>query len=152
METVIKDVIEGGLTPELMMQLFVLVLVIFIALWIRGWIVRQLAFMRFKGSMNVAKDVIVRESTSVGHVDFRFESIDSVSIILRSVDGKLKKVIPTKSSNDRDWVIVQRRDESAGIAHCALFVFQTQTMGCGARGDSRSGGGGVGLSGFHQAC
>lgn len=111
MDDVVKNMLEGGLTPQLMFDLFLVVLVILIVLWIRGWIVRYLAYMKFKGSMDISKDVIVREGTSTGYIDFSLESVDMSSIILRSIDKKLKKIVPMSGANDRPWVVVQRRDE-----------------------------------------
>ena len=111
MEEVIRNMWQHGITADLVFDLFMVIFVIMAVLWIRSWIIRYLALMKFKGSMDISKDVIVREGTSTGYVDFRLESVDISAIILRSVDLKLKKIIPTKTANDRTWVIVQRRDE-----------------------------------------
>lgn len=110
MEEVVQNIIKGGFTPELMMQLLVIILTIFIVLWIRGVIARRLAYMRFVSSMDMSKDVVVREGTSTGYVDYTLESLNTKSIILRSVDEKLKMIIPTISANDRIWITVQRLD------------------------------------------
>lgn len=110
MEIIFNNIINGGLTPILIFNLFVSILIIMISLWIRGWIIRYLAFIKFKGSLDISKDVIVRESTSIGHIDFILDDVDQSSIVLRSIDNKLKKIIPTKIANDRDWIIVQRKD------------------------------------------
>lgn len=112
MEEVVQNIIKNGLTPELMMQLFVIILTVFIVLWIRNVINRRLAYMRFTGSMDISRDVVVREGTSTGYVDYTFESIDTKVIILRSVDEKLKMIIPTISANDRIWITVQRLDSN----------------------------------------
>lgn len=111
MENIIKNMLENGLTPEVMFQLFLIIVAIVIVLWIRGWIVRYLAYMKFKGSMEISKDTVVREVTPTGYVDFVLEDVGMTSIILRSVDKKLKKITPTKLANDRDWVTVQRKDD-----------------------------------------
>jgi acetone carboxylase gamma subunit len=110
MEKIIQDIINGGITPEILIQLLVVILTIFLVLWIRGKIVRRLAYMRFVGSMDMSKDVVVREGTSTGYVDYTLESLDTRSIILRSVDEKLKMIIPTVTANDRIWITVQRLD------------------------------------------
>lgn len=111
MENLLNDIVNGGLTPALMYNLLMCIIVIMVALWLRGWITRYLAFMKFKGSIEISKDVIVREGTSTGFVDFNLEDVTQSNIILKSVDGELKKIIPTKNSNDRDWVIVSRQEE-----------------------------------------
>lgn len=112
MEEVVQNIIKGGFTPELMMQLFVIILSVFVVLKIRGMINRQIAYSRFTGSMDISKDVVVREGTSTGYIDYTFESIDKRTIILRSIDKKLKMIIPTISANDRIWVTVQRLDRT----------------------------------------
>lgn len=110
MEDVVQNMIKGGLTPELMMQLLVIILTVFVVLWIRGVIARRLAYMRFVSSMDMSKDVVVREGTSTGYIDYTLESLNTKSIILRSVDEKLKMIIPTITANDRIWITVQRLD------------------------------------------
>jgi len=110
MEEIIQNMVKGGITPELMMQLFVIILTVFIVLWLRGVIARRLAYMRFVSSMDMSKDVVVREGTSTGYIDYTLESLNTKSIILRSVDEKLKMIIPTITANDRIWITVQRLD------------------------------------------
>ena len=111
-DTVVQNVLKSGLTPQLILDICIVIFGILIVLWIRNWAIRYLAHMKFKGSMDISKDVVVREFLQMGYIDFFLESVDRTSIILRSIDGKLKKIIPTATANDRDWVIVQRQDES----------------------------------------
>lgn len=111
MDDVVKNMLENGLTPDVLFQLFLIIIAVIIVLWIRGWIIRWLAYTKFKGSIEISKDTVVREATPTGYVDFILEDVGMTSIVLRSVDKKLKKITPTKFSNDRDWVTVQRRDD-----------------------------------------
>ena len=110
-DKVVKNVLESGLTPQLVLDIFIVILGILIVIWVRNWAMRYIAHMKFRSSMDISKDVVVRELHETGYTDYNLESIDRTSIILRSIDGKLKKIIPTASANERDWITVQRQDE-----------------------------------------
>lgn len=110
MENVVKQMLESGLSLELLFDLAIIILVITIVMWLKGAITRYLAFSKFKGSMDISKDVIVRMATPTGYVDYRLISVDRSSIILVSLDSELKLIVPTKTANDRDWVLVRRKD------------------------------------------
>ncbi len=112
MDNIINRMLETGLSSEIIFQLFLIILAIIIVLWIRSWIIRYLEYMKFKGSIEISKDTIVRELTPTGYVDYILEDVGLTSIILRSIDKKLKKIIPTKIANDRDWITVQRKEDT----------------------------------------
>jgi hypothetical protein len=111
MDDIVQNMLTSGITLDTIFDLLILIAVAFIVLWIRNIIMSYIYYWRFTGSIEISKDVVVREGTSVGHIDFCLSSVDRQNVILKSVDGCFKKIIPTKDASSREWIIVSQKKQ-----------------------------------------
>ena len=81
-------------------------IVFFLAIWIKNFVVNYHAWLNFKGSMNICLGTWVRLPTATGHVDGQI--VEANRNVIRIDTPDLKIFIPTKSFRDRDWVLLKK--------------------------------------------
>ncbi len=84
MEETLKSIITGGITPESVWSLLILMLVFFAVMSIRGMIIAYIDYRRVKGSTYVSLGAKIRLPTSTGAVDGEIVRISRSKVVIQT--------------------------------------------------------------------
>lgn len=107
-EKPVEDIVTQGLTPETILSLLLAMLVIYIVMLIREFLVGLQAWRGFKHSLNLSLGTVVRMPTSTGYVDGKIIRANRKRIVIEMDDTI--KFVPTKTFMERDWDIVKKKN------------------------------------------
>jgi hypothetical protein len=96
----------ASLNWNLILPLIQAMVVFFLVLWIKNYIVSLYAWFQFKGSLNIGYGTWVRIPTSNSHVDGQITQANRHVIRIDTKDTRI--FIPTKSFRERDWALLKK--------------------------------------------
>jgi len=91
---------------NLILPLIQAMVVFFLVLWIKNYIVSLYAWFQFKGSLNIGYGTWVRLPTSNSYVDGQITQANRH--VIRVDTPELRIFIPTKSFRERDWALLKK--------------------------------------------
>ena len=91
---------------NLILPLIQAMVVFFLVLWIKNYIVSLYAWFQFKGSLNIGYGTWVRLPTSNSHVDGQITQANRHVIRVDTPD--LRIFIPTRSFRERYWTLLKK--------------------------------------------
>ena len=96
----------GSVDWNLLLPLIQAMVVFFLVLWIKNYIVSLYAWFQFKGSLNIGYGTWVRLPTSSSYVDGQITQANRH--VIRVDTPELRIFIPTKTFRDRDWALLKK--------------------------------------------
>lgn len=102
----ITQMIQDGLKLDLLFTLVQLMVAAYALMLVKAFIVNEVAWRSFKGSLNICMGTWVRTTTSKGHVDGQIVEANRKCIIIETTETRIH--IPTKTFPDRDWSLLKK--------------------------------------------
>jgi len=96
----------ASLNWNLLFPLIQAMIVFFIVIWIKNYVVSLHAWLSFKGSLNIGYGTWVRLPTSNSFVDGQITQANRH--VIRVDTPELRIFIPTKTFRDRDWALLKK--------------------------------------------
>jgi len=96
----------GSLDWILLLQLIQAMIVFFIVIWVKNYVVSLHAWLSFKGSLNIGYGTWVRIPISDTYVDGQITQANRH--VIRVDTPELRIFIPTKTFRERDWALLKK--------------------------------------------
>ncbi|KPA08938.1 hypothetical protein MHK_010857 [Candidatus Magnetomorum sp. HK-1] len=96
----------ASLNWNLLLPLIQAMVVFFLVIWVKNYVVSLHAWLNFKGSLNIGYGTWVRLPTSNSYVDGQITQADRH--IIRVDTPELRIFIPTKTFRERDWALLKK--------------------------------------------
>ncbi|MBF0450112.1 MAG: hypothetical protein HQK75_05375 [Candidatus Magnetomorum sp.] len=96
----------ASLNWNLLLPLIQAMIVFFLIIWVKNYVVSLHAWLSFRGSLNIGFGTWVRLPTSNSYVDGQITQANRH--VIRVDTPELRIFIPTKTFRERDWVLLKK--------------------------------------------
>ena len=103
----IKEMVQGGLQPELVFALCQFILVGFLLVYLRNAVINEVAYRSFKGSSCLGNGSWLRMKTTTGHIDGIVTGYSRRWIHIKTADGTVHE--PMKRYPEKSWYVLDSK-------------------------------------------
>ena len=104
LQDLIVNILQNGIKPKYIFPVIQVIIAAYVILQIRTLLVREIAYRKFKGNMNISVGTKIRLYNEAGFDDGRIIAVNRC--VIKIISDKLTILIPTKTFPNRDWVII----------------------------------------------
>jgi|TARA_R100001530_G_scaffold21339_1_gene17598 hypothetical protein len=102
---VLAQMVRGGLEWELLFTLFQLMVVAYVVIAIKSFLLNEHAWRKFKGSLVIGIGARIRLTNEAGSVDGKIVSANRTSLKIETEDAIV--YIPTKKFPEKEWMVLK---------------------------------------------
>jgi hypothetical protein len=108
LQDLIVNILQNGIKPKYIFPVIQVIIAAYVILQIRTLLVREIAYRKFKGNMNISVGTKIRLYNEAGFDDGRIIAVNRC--VIKIISDKLTILIPTKTFPNRDWVIINGKE------------------------------------------
>ena len=108
LQDLIVNILQNGIKPKYIFPVIQVIIAAYVILQIRTLLVREIAYRKFKGNMNISVGTKIRLYNEAGFDDGRIIAVNLC--VIKIISDKLTILIPTKTFPNRDWVIINGKE------------------------------------------